>query len=485
MWVRYMTMNMIKNLFYILMVMVGMTLPVGCIEDGISTSPSDQPAFSTDTLSLGTVFTGEGTPTSRFTVYNRHDKIINISDIRLRDDVGQMFRINVDGMSGETFSNIEVRPNDSIFVFVEATLPVNDADMPVEVRRHLDFTVNGVVSTVVISVEGQDVRRLRGETLTADTRLDAARPYQIFDSLVVAEGATLTLAPGTRLHFHDKAFLRVDGTLLSEGTADRQVELTGDRSGNVASTIPYEIMSGQWGGIVLSPASRANRMEYTSVRNSSFGIVVDSVAYSDGLPSLKMVNCQIRNTKGYVLESYHSSVTAVGCELADASSGILFLHGGTHIINHCTIANYYLFTALGGPAVVFSHVDDDTDDGSGLPRLSAEISNSIIYGNGTELSHGDLTGLPVTIVRTLMKSAGSDDDNFLECIWDEDPLYYTVRSDYFFDYRLKPESPAIAAADPAFTLPEAAVDRYGLPRGDAPDIGAYVYDPALAPEDGK
>lgn len=458
----------------------GLVLPSGCIEDGVTTSPSAQPAFSTDTLSLGTVFTDEGTPTSRFTVYNRHDKIINISSVSLRDDAAGVFRLNVDGAGGRSFSNIEIRPKDSIFVFVDATLPPNGGDLPVEVKSHLDFVTNGVTSTVVLRADGQDVRRLYGHVVDSDTRFDSARPYQIFDSLVVREGVTLTLGQGVRLHFHDKAFVKVDGTLLAEGTPAEPVTMTGDRSGNVAASIPYEIMSGQWGGIVFTPSSRASNMAFTSVRNSTFGIVVDSVAYDDGRPSLTMLNCQVRNTKGYIVESRHSQVVALGCELADASAGILYLHGGDAVINHCTIANYYLFTALGGPAVVFSHVDDDTDDGSGMPRLTAAITNSIIYGNGTDLSHGDLTGLPVTVRRTLLKSAGSDDDNFIECLWDEDPLYYTVRSDYFFDYRLKPESPAIGAADGALTLPALTVDRHGLQRGDTPDLGAYVYNPELA-----
>ncbi|MEE0974753.1 MAG: hypothetical protein UH853_03460 [Muribaculaceae bacterium] len=47
-----------------------------------------------------------------------------------------------------------------------------------------------------------------------------------------------------------------------------------------------------------------------------------------------------------------------------------------------------------------------------------------------------------------------------------------------FDYRLKNESPAVAAANSALTLPEAATDWYGLSRGSMPDLGAYVYTPA-------
>ena len=38
-----------------------------CIEDGFTTSPSDQPVFSTDTLDLGDLFTLGPSPTARFT----------------------------------------------------------------------------------------------------------------------------------------------------------------------------------------------------------------------------------------------------------------------------------------------------------------------------------------------------------------------------------------------------------------------------------
>ena len=103
-----------KTLLRIVFILTVLSASVGCIEDGIDTSPSAQPEFSVDTLKLGVVFTDEPTPTSRFMVYNRHDKIINISNIALRGgDVS--FRINVDGFSGTSFQNVEIRPKDSIF----------------------------------------------------------------------------------------------------------------------------------------------------------------------------------------------------------------------------------------------------------------------------------------------------------------------------------------------------------------------------------
>lgn len=451
--------------------LLGMT---SCIEDGFTTSSSDQPTFSADTLKMGETFTLTPTPTQRFTVYNRHDKNINISSISLRDDAENLFRLNVDGITGRQFNNVEIRPNDSIFVFVEATLPEIGDNMPLTFERHLDFVTNGVTRSVVLSLTGQDVVRCNGLTIEKDTRWTDEKPYLIFDTLRVSPGVTLTISAGAKLHFHSEAAMKVEGTLVAEGTAEKPVTMTGDRSGNVASNIPYELMSGQWGGIYFASSSRDNRLSYCSIRNSSDGLTLEPIE-SGKLPALTLTDCVIRNTTNYVVDARHANVKIVGCELAEASNGILRLVGGDHVINHCTIANNYLFTALGGPAVQFEHIDADSDDGSGRPMLSALFTNSIIYGLGTEFSHGDLTGTSVLINRCLMRSSGTDDDNFINCIWDEDPLYYTVRSDYYFDYRLQPESPAIGASDPALDIYGLSADPYGVSLTSPADLGAYVF----------
>lgn len=454
----------------------------GCIEDGFSNSPSDQPVFSVDTLDLGVVFTDEPTPTSRFVVHNPHAKSLSISDISLSGAAADCYRLNVDGLSGERFSGVEIRAKDSIFVLVEATLPEAPA-LTADYEASIDFTTNGVTRSVPVVAHGQNVVRLRGTVISENTRFTAEMPYQIYDSLVVAPGATLTLEAGTQLCFHDKSMLIVRGTLLSNGTPKRPVSMAGDRTGNVVTDISFDIMSRQWIGAFFTYTSMNNVLRNTIIRNTNQGVMIDgaiNIDYTES-PQLTMLNCRLRNSGDLVLECYHSNILAVGCEFAEGSAGLVYLQGGDYTFNHCTFANYYLFTAIGGPALQFAHISADEgtglDDGSELPYLSADFSNSIVYGLGSDLSHGDLTGTNVFFRRCLLKSEGTDDDNFIECIWNEDPLYYTVREDYIFDYRLRPESPAIAAADPALTLPQAANDGYGLPRGDTPDLGAYVFTP--------
>lgn len=456
-----------KTLLSIVLMSVFTLILAGCIEDGIDTSPSSQPDFSVDTLFMGTVFTGQPTPTNRFMVYNRHDKIMRISDISIAGG-SSCFRLNVDGFAGESFQDVEIRPNDSIYVFVEATLNPNGSPGLSEINETIDFTTNGVKRSVVIHADGQDVTRLEGAVIDSDTRFDATYPYQIFDSLVVSPGATLTLAPGTTLHFHDKAFCRVEGTLVSEGTPEQPVNLCGDRTGNVVGQIPFDLMASQWRGLEFASESRGNRLSHTIVRNTVSGVLADS------LSQVSLLNCRLRNSAGYTLRARYADLHIVGCELAEAAEGVFSITGGTTTVNHSTIANYYLFSALRGESVQFYHYNADSDNGSEMPYLVADFTNSIIYGNGSDLSVGDFTGCQVTLRRCLLKSAGADDDNFINCLWESDPLYYTVRSDYYFDYRLQPDSPALGTADPSLTLPEASTDFYGVSRfGTAPNIGAY------------
>ncbi len=46
-------------------------------------------------------------------------------------------RLNVDGFSGKSFDNVEIRANDSIIVVVETTLPANGGTLPCRLMPRL------------------------------------------------------------------------------------------------------------------------------------------------------------------------------------------------------------------------------------------------------------------------------------------------------------------------------------------------------------
>lgn len=462
-------MKVILRLILTIIMAAGLT---ACIEDGFTTAPSAQPTFSADTLDMGLMLTDEGSPTARFVVYNRADKGISISRISLQGKSAGLFRLNVDGFGGRDFQNVEIRANDSIFVLVEALLPATGQNAPVDFEAAINFNTNGMDRQVVLKAQGQDVERLRAVTLTADRTLTAAKPYQIYDSLVVPKGRTLTLQPGARLLMHDGAYIRVYGALRSLGTVDKPVNISGDRTGNVVTDISFDIMSRQWGGLLIEPGAAPCRMEHTDLRNTWYGVAVTGDGTDSAeRPTLTLLNCRLHNSAGTVLSMDHASLRAAGCEFAEGGAGLVWLQGGNHRVDHCTLGNNYLFAAISGPALGFGHVKGHDPDAEGPSCTRAEVTNSILSGLGTLVLPGDLKGLPVTLRNCLINVAGSDDDNFIGCIWDKDPLYYTVRNEYLFDYRVKPDSPARGAANAAIALPESAVDAHGTPR--AGTLGAY------------
>ena len=171
-------------------------------------------------------------------------------------------------------------------------------------KASIDFTTNGVHRSVPVVAQGQNVKRLKAMTIDADTRFDSTLPYQIYDSLVVAPGATLTLGPGARLCFHDKAMLVVRGTLVAEGTAEAPVIMGGDRTGNVVGDISFDIMSRQWTGVFFTKTSKANRLSHVLLQNTTQGVMIDGDPEADysTLPQLDLINTRLRNSGGMVLE---------------------------------------------------------------------------------------------------------------------------------------------------------------------------------------
>ena len=93
-----------------------------CKKDILNTNPNNKITVSKDTLWFDTVFTkvNSTTPKSvnkQILIYNPYDQRIKTS-IQLGGGNNSHFRLNVDGETGSSFSDVELFPNDSIFLFV-------------------------------------------------------------------------------------------------------------------------------------------------------------------------------------------------------------------------------------------------------------------------------------------------------------------------------------------------------------------------------
>lgn len=470
-------MKQLRILLLIIAGVLGLTSVTSCISDDFTTSPSDILAFSTDTVSFDTVFTDLGTPTARLKVFNRAKKSVNISSIKFEKS-DTYFSMNVDGVSGREFQDVEIRGNDSIFVFIECYLPENALNVPVLEEDNLQFITNGVTQNVVVEAYGQNVTRLRGEIVTEDMTLTAERPYVVFDSLVVEKGANLKIEPGANVLFHDKAKLIVKGTLNAVGKPGEMINLRGDRMDNVLPDVAYDILAGQWGGVRIEAESFGNRMEYVDMRSTETGLVIDSCANLDQR-KLLLVNSWLHNSQASALQSKYAWVDAYGCVFSEAANASVSLTGGRHEFVQCTISNYYLFTAITEPLLCLYHCLPGHFEENDQPLMVANFQNCILYGLPSDINEGILDGSNVYIQYTSLKSKGEDDEHFIACLWDTDPLFYTVREDYYFNYHLQEGSPVIGAGNRAFVTQQCLTDMDGHNRLEYgnPDLGAYVYIP--------
>lgn len=467
------------TLWVITIMLAASALLTSCIEDGFTTSSSDILTFSKDTVAFDTVITLQGTATKQMVVYNRSKKQINISSIKVAGlaDKGH-FHLNVDGVRGDSFQNVEIRGNDSIFVFIEAYLDEMEKDEPTLLEDRLEFVTNGVSQSVLLSAWGQDVVRIKGDTISRNTRFTSAKPYLIYDTLYVSPYTTLTLDAGTTLLFHDKAALRCAGRMLANGTAEAPITFRGDRLDHVVGSTCFDVMSGQWGGVIFTPPTMNNVLNHVIMKGSSIGMhcsAYGETGYGDTVNcALKLVNCVLTNSASTCLATQTCYVQAIGTEISDAAEEVAYFAGGKVMMSQCTFANNYLFKVPSLPIVnVF---DVEYNDGT-VGKIKAYFDNSIIYGLSTDINEGDLNGFDVYLRYCLLRSAGNDDGHFINCVWEADPMFLTVRDDHFFDYRLGNESDAIGKGNPSLCPAEARYDRYGndrLARG-AVDLGAYVW----------
>ena len=460
---------------WITMIVLAMAAALSsCIEDGFTTSSSDVLAFKKDTVAFDTVITLQGTATKQMVVYNRSSKQINISSIKVAGLASKgHFHLNVDGIRGDSFQNVEIRGNDSIYIFIEAYLDEMERNEPTLIEDRLEFVTNGVTQNVTLTAWGQDVVRIMGDTISRNTRFTADKPYLIYDTMYVSPNITLTLDAGTTLLFHDKAAMRCAGRMLANGTVDAPVTFRGDRLDRIVGSTSFDVMSGQWGGIIFTPPTMGNVLKHVIMKGSSIGMHCSANGDTTNC-ALKLINCVLTNSASTCLATAICYVQLLGTEISDAAEEVAYFAGGKVLASQCTFANNYLFAV---PSLPIVNVFDVEYENGTKGKIKADFNNCILYGLSSEINEGDLNDFNVYLRYCLLKSSGTDDAHFINCIWEGDPLFLTDRDEQLFDYRLDNESGAIGKGNASLCPEEARYDRYGNDRfaRGAVDLGAYVW----------
>lgn len=514
--------------YSILLIVVTFLSLTSCRKDFDTKSSNGQLEFSKATVYLDTVFTNTSSSTYTLKVYNRSNDDINIPSIALGKGDNSKYRIMVDGMSGRDgkgkyFENVELLAKDSMYVFIEATASIADAN-PTDLlytdkilfdggsnQQSVDLVTliqdavflyperypdgNGGYTYEELQIGSDPSNKIRGFFLDdSELTFTNEKPYVIYGYAAVPPAKTLTIQAGARVHFHDQSGIIVanTGSIQVNGTPppptdleslENEIIFEGDRLEPGFADVP-----GQWGTILLTDGSTNNSFNHLTIKNASVGLFIQG----QDATTVQIKNTQIYNSSNVGLLARTGKINGENIIINKAGQYALACTlGGSYDFTHCTFANYWTGSSRQSPAVL---LDNTYNDGQTLfvaDLVQANIRNSIIFGpNNIELglNKNNSANFNYDIENTLIKF------NDVNNQFGNDPLYASLKdvsnanvfsnnqtsNDPKFknvnknNLRILLGSAAIAKGNAAYII---TPDADGVTRTSPPDLGAYQHLP--------
>lgn len=462
--------------------------------------------FSKDTVFLDTIFSNIGSTTYNLKVYNRSSKSITIPEIKLENGINSKYRLNVDGLSGKKFTNIDVLANDSIYIFIETTVDFNTITDPLYTDKLLFDNGNNQqnidlitliqdayfifpsknstgIKTITIDDEDTDIQ---GRFLTDDElTFTNQRSYVIYGYAVVPSDKTLTINAGAKIYFHENSGLIVDkkASLKINGTLNSKVTFEADRLANRYSKTP-----GQWGTIWMREGSIENEINYTIIKNGTIGLLIEGLNATSS-PTLSIKNSEIYNNSSYGILGKNTHIIGENIVIGNAGqSSLACTFGGNYSFNHSTFANYWNYSIRQSPTVLvnnyFTDIDNDGVKTDTKDLTAVNFTNCIIEGaNNIEfiLDKQDATVFNYNIENSIIRFNDfsnsftnneelnfEDGSHYKNIILNGTPNFKDVILNKFI---IGEKSDAVNKAKPS-TISE---DILGVSRLPNPDIGAYQH----------
>lgn len=467
-----------------------------CKKDDLLTDGDAKLKFSSDSVKFDTVFVSIGSATKNLRVYNTYDRPIKISNIRLASGNASYYRINVNGTPGRSFNDVEIRANDSLWIFVEVTVDPNSSVLPYILQDSIVFETNGntqdvdlvswgqnahfIVADQVINLKdangvttGQIKYALIDTNLNGVTTWDNQLPYVVYGGYAVIDSSTtLNILEGTRIHFSNNAGLWVykGGNLHVTGTKDNPVIFQGLRLEE-----KYKEEPGQWDRIWINDGGQ-NTIDYAIIKNGFIGIQTETII-GNKMPNstLQLTNTRIRNMSGLGILARNWDITGnnllvTNCGQYNAALTI----GGSYEFTQCTFANYWNGGQRSNPVLYINNYASNT----AVDLAKADFKNCIIFGDNDNELELDF------------KNSSLKEHRFMNCILKvdnntpvTDPLHffniYKNNAPGFVDgtnadFRLNAGAFAVNKGDASFVT-GIPFDIEGNARilGVAPDLGAF------------
>lgn len=462
-----------------------------CKKDKINTSAGV--SFSTDTLMFDTLFTTLGSTTKFFTIRNTQKEAIKIANIKLAGGTTSSYRMNVDGVAGINFNDIEIPAKDSIYVFVEVTVNPNAANLPFIIEDSIQFLTNGKLQQVQLNAYGQNAHFFYADSLETNTVWNDDLPYVIMDYLQIKQGVCLTINAGCDVYFGGGAAMIVEGCLNVSGTdTSNMVTFRGVRLDKDIADRPYDDFPGQYSGLFFLRGSTGN-LEFLNLRNSLYGVNVGNIKTTDNdaaniallqgmnignAPDVTIKNSKIYNNAFYGLFGFFGKINAENTLVYNCGKNVVGLYvGGVYEFNNCTfftrgstyvshtkepvfyMNNFFAYSQTANP--IFA----DT--------TRALFRNCIVYGSleeeivaesATDNPHQIALGFDHCVVKTKLSLTSG---LFNVCKTDDPKFVDIFRS----NYKLKSDSPCVNAG----VANGLTIDVDGFSRDATPDVGAYEF----------
>ena len=479
-----------------------------CRSDFETVASNGSLTFSKDTIFLDTVFSSVSTSTYALKVYNRSNNDINIPTINLAKKQNSKYRMTVDGSSGnqgKEFKDITLLAKDSLYIFIEATASITDANTKDFLYTdRIEFDAGNNLQKVELVTLIQDAIFLypkktatSTETITIDGKpekgffLDKNDPingnelhftnkkaYVIYGQAAIPENETLIVDPGSRVYFHSNsglivsknASLQINGTVSTTKKLEGEVVFEGDRIEPLFDNIP-----GQWSAVWFLEGSKNNSIDHLTLKNANIGLLVENNAGT----TFSIKNSQIYNCTNYGLQAKNTKIIAENlvinnCGLASLSC----TYGGDYKFTHSTFYNNW----SGGNSPLAVSIDNfNTGATPEIKALTqASFNNCIIYGSGfNQLSLNKKEGAAFeyafnnclikyseTTTNALFQFA-TDVAHYNQIILNKDPKFYNQGLNNF---NIDKTSSAFAKGNSAYLVPK---DITGAARTSPPDLGAY------------
>ncbi len=493
-----------------------------CRKDFDTVPSSGGLEFSAQTVYLDTIFTGISSSTYMLKVYNRSNDDISIPAVRLEKGDASKYRIMVDGMTGaggkgKYFPDVEILAKDSLFIFIETTVNIAEAEADFTYNDRILFDIGANEQSVSLVTLIQDAHFIYpnrdlngykehlilagsteesdfvGHTLTDDQlNWTNDKPWVVYGYAHVPAGKELHIAAGTKVHFHaesgilvdQNARIVIDGDISdydAEGNilVDREVTFEGDRLEPRFAGTP-----GQW-GTVLILSQLDNQIDHLTLKNSTIGLFLAGQHGPDLSPKVTVTNSQIYNTSNIGVYGRNANVTAENLVVNFAGLACFAAtEGGTYSVTHCTLNNDWQSTNQ--VTVLIDNYSVNEQQQKTAHPLATSFKNSIIYGSNRVQLTIDMYDVDFTQQDAFQNCLIKFDDSGLPDL-QADTNYDFIRNqvngniknqDPKFANRLRnwliipTDSPAANAGSDLFQTTDNK-DIFGLLRDNSPDLGAY------------